>query len=322
MRTPRAAAVMCLLLIVAGAGWHLRPEAPAALEHMPMDRDDAAARLRARASAVAPPADTRAVSSAPASLRDWTVPLASVYEQWRSAAHAGDMEAAHRLGQRLHVCWRSLRERTPDALLAEFERETGDDGAFQRDAESMRLRRENVARQLMRELDIYEDCQAIGEERASNYLAWLERAGASGHLAAQRTYAGLALEEYQQDRGRLIANIEEATRRRTLARSWLERQLLSGEEAAVFDYVVELQGHRGLYSHDRMEAAVYGYVRDLILARRGGRFSPDPRGGPPVRHHGFTAAEWEVVAARANDIFASHFASPKSEQQDGATRGQ
>lgn len=234
----------------------------------------------------------------------WNGPFAPVFGSLRAAAEAGDVSAAHVLGSRAADCMTMLRDKTPASMLADFQDEMHvEKGMSDRfDAKHLESRRQNIARQFAQQLDRYENCAAIGAARMADYLRWLERAGAAGNASARLRYVDALQAAYSDDRGALIARIEEAGRRRALARTWLEELVRSGDESAFHTYSQALKGS-WLYREDYALAMAHAYALELAQARRMGNFQQRWQEG--MRGYGdrLTPAQWAAASRRGREIF-------------------
>lgn len=245
----------------------------------------------------------------------WQRPLSEVFSLMQAAAEAGDKQAAYALGSRSAWCMKVLRERTPETLLSEYRQnmesiEVADDPAL------TRTRLTNTNNRFQRELDSYEDCAVLGEERVSGYLSWLERAGRAGVTGARLAYVQYAMSEYRGDRGALIAEIEVASDRRTQARDWLEQMVRDGNEQALATYVEALSGHDGLYTKDLAKATTYAYTLDLVRSRRMAGLSrvdrfPQLWTEGPIRYGDrLKPHQWDEITVRGRHIFQESFEHP------------
>lgn len=319
---------LLLLAAVIGAGMRLWPGRDAASKAPGIG---AAAELRqvldaskadADAATLALEATLRA-AHAQADASWWERPLSEVFGQLQAAAAAGDAQAAYVLGLRSAACVQALRERTPEVLLAESRREA-EWAADSDDPGNAASRLQNTNRQLRRELETYEDCAVLPEEDLSRYLSWLARAGHAGLDEARLAYVGHAMDDYAGDRGALIAGIEVASERRTLARQWLEQMMRAGNEQALAAYVEASGGGDGLYAEDFATTATYRYALDLVRSRRMEALHRrmEALGSPARRERTFaqlwaqgpirygdqlTSQQWDEVAVRGKQIFRESF---------------
>lgn len=167
-------------------------------------------------------------------------------------ASAGDLKAMLQLGTGLHAClsnWRDPDARKPYQLL-QAELQHNASGARPR-AESDRESHDRYARAMARHVD----CMAIGRERASTGLGWLERAARAGDIEAKTAFARMALDEnaYADD-GAIYADLDEVIRRRDLADAWIRDAIASGERSALAaianggEHMVRNLRDRALYS--------------------------------------------------------------------------
>lgn len=235
--------------------------------------------------------------------RLYLLPPDEAYARLHEPAARGDADAMYVLGRRLAHCARLLRERMPEVLLEEYR---GMVAAEAKAPEPSVARRQNLARQYREELAAYQSCAKLGDQRASTFVRWLERAGLAGHRRARLAYVEYALDEYEKDDGHLAAHIEEAARRRRLARAWLEAELARGDEEALSLYIEALDGGSALYPRDRFAAELHRYVLTLMRARRMGQFETAWARGP-YRHSALTPAQWDEVARRGRALYARAF---------------
>lgn len=298
----RLLAVCTLALVAAGFGlsqWVDRPSPSTEQRNR-----DASVELRRLLTeeARAPAAAARLLDDAGRNW--WSPPFATVFADMQTAANGGDMSAAYALGSRAADCMKVLRDRTPEAILADFreEMEWADSGAAQSNPGHRETRRRNVSNRFARDLDTYENCAAIGMQRLGGHLDWLERAGAAGDLNARLRFVTAFESAYENDRGALITNIEEAGRRRALARAWLEDLVQRGEESAFHVYAEALQGSL-LYRADYKRAMAYAYALELVRERRVGNFEQRWREG--LRPYGdrLTPAQWLDASRHGREIF-------------------
>ena len=242
-----------------------------------------------------------------ASAEAWNLPLADVEPGLRALAATGDTAAAFALGSRAADCMKQLREKTREELIEEQRDERRwIDGLDNRDSLA-EVRKQNVEGRLRRELAYYDDCAEVGEKRLSDYLVWLERAGRAGHKSARIAYAAHAFGQWEKPL-EMVADIEEAVRRRTLARTWLEDLVAAGNESALAAYVAALDGKNGLYARDEDKRAIHSYVLDLVQSRRIRGFDESWAAGPYIP----SAPEWtpERVArikSEGHRIYQEHF---------------
>lgn len=302
--TLRSAMVAVLALLAVGVGVALMGKSDRPVRS-PEARDRAATvelrRLLARANPVPNPSD-------PTPQTDehvlWNAPFSTVFERLRAAADAGDVSAAHALGSRSAMCMTMLRDQTPASMLADFRDEVhvGKGTTDPSDAAHLERRQQNIARRFSRQLDVYEDCAAIGTVRMADYLRWLERAGAAGSATARLRYVEALQTAYSDDRGALIAQIEEAGRRRALARTWLEEGVRNGDESAFYTYSQALKGS-WLYREDYPLAMAHAYALELAQQRRMGNFQSRWQEG--MRGYGdrLTPAQWTHVTRQGRRIF-------------------
>ncbi|GAB6194827.1 hypothetical protein [Lysobacter xanthus] len=294
-----------LILVAIGVGGYRYAGRPSA---SPVARDRAATmelrRLLADAAPARPPVEQ---SVQPANRDWWNVPFAAEFEAMRAAARAGDASAAYALGSRAATCMRELREKSPASILADYQDQLSlpEDIEKRLGPDHLAVRRRNTANNTARELDRYENCAAIGAARMADYLQWLEQAGAAGSGAARLSYVSAVQQAYSDDRGALIAQIEEAGRRRTLAREWLDERIASGDESAFQLYANALEGS-WLYRADYVRAAAYGYALELAQQRRMGNFGQRWREG--LRPYGdrLTPAQWAEASRRGRELFMAN----------------
>jgi len=237
----------------------------------------------------------------------WNLPLADVEPGLRLLAASGDTAAAFALGSRAAGCMKRLREKTREELLDEQREELDDLNDPYVEPRLAEVRRQNVERRLRGALAYYDDCAEVGEKRLSDYLAWLEKAGRAGHSSARIAYAQYAFDEWQKPL-EMVADIEEAVRRRTLARTWLDELVAAGNESALIAYVAALDGRNGLYAPNEDKRAIYSYVLDLVQNRRVGRFDERWAAGPYIP----SAPEWTPeraarIKSEGHRIYREHF---------------
>jgi hypothetical protein len=236
-------------------------------------------------------------------VRWWQQPLASLHAELRALASAGDMQAAHVLGARSAHCVQVLRKEAPEELTRRYEDDL--EHLAGRSPASTDVRRRNAERRLREGLDRYQDCLVVGLARAHEGVDWLERAGLAGNDAARVDFAAHALAEYET-RGALIADIEEASRRRQLARVWLEQGVRDGNEHALRRVTDSLAGGDGLYVRDEASFQAHAYALQLVQGRRAGTFQLLWRDGP-ARYGPLTEAQWAEATARGREIFSESF---------------
>lgn len=251
--------------------------------------------------------------------RFWMAPPAEVVAGLLPRAEAGDDEAAYILGSRLTGCARTLAGPGPRQRQRDYERELEEDDPGNLPADLLQARREATTRRHEDALRRYEECAAVDDAHLAAGVAWLERAGRKGHAGARLAYATSALSDFES-RGKLIANLEEARRRRPLARAWLEEALAAGNEQALNQYLRELGGGSGLYAPDPEALIAYGYAQSLIYARRRDAFSRRDRAGAagdsfealwrdgPERYGDFTDARWQALVEQGREIYRRDFA--------------
>lgn len=276
-------------------------DATAELRQMLGARSQAALDAEAAARTIPPPELVDSV----ANVDWWTLPLPEVIERLLALAEAGDMEAAYALGSRSAGCMETLRKDSPENLLEAYRRDITIDLGRPRTPEQQALWKLNTDRQFASRLKRYEDCAVLDEAVLADHLQWLERAGASGLDKAQLAYAQYASAEYEDDRGALIADIEEATRRRERAAEWLRRLVADGNEQAL-SAMVESPDISGLAA-DPEALMSYRYVLDLVRSRRVGKFEALWGEGPTRYGDEFTTQQWNDIAARGRRIFKEDF---------------
>lgn len=279
-----------------------KPEPPAP---SPEARDRAATVELRRLLADATPLPTPP-AAAPSTEENgwWSGRFSAMFQRLRAAAESGDASAAHALGSRSATCMTILRDKTPASILADFqdEMDVGKAVSDRFDAAHLEGRRQNIARRFAQDFDQYEDCAEIGAQRMADYLEWLERAGMAGSAVARLRYVEALQTAYSDDRGALIADIEEAGRRRALARTWLEDGVRSGDEPAFHAYAEALKGS-WLYREDYALAMAHAYALELAQQRRMGNFQQRWREG--MRGYGdrLTPAQWADASRRGRQIF-------------------
>jgi hypothetical protein len=233
----------------------------------------------------------------------WHRPLADVHAELEALASAGDVDAAHVLGARAAQCGRTLRDDHPKELARRYEAEL-EILAERHPSNDAALR--NAQRGLQEGVGRYEDCAAFGMAGTRAGVAWLERAGRSGNERARIAFVEHALDDYRT-RGTLIANIEEASRRRQLAREWLDQGVRDGNELALEIAAESLDGRRGgLHARDEVAFQAHAYALQLVRSRRTGRFQALWRDGPD-RYGEMTQAQWAEAVARGRRIFSESF---------------
>lgn len=278
------------------------------------DGMDAAAELRRRLSGL--PAESaefragheRALAKMLGTERSrwWFVlPLSEIHDELRAAAQQGDSKAAHALGSRLARCNSMLRERTPAALLEELERDIETHSAV--DRESQELRMANLRRRITEDLERYEDCASIPFESRNQALAWLEKAGSEGDLAAKLAFVS-AWSEQASDRHALIADVERVAAQRELARQWLQQALEAGDESALDRAMAAHSGSGGLYPRSEVQERAFAYAQQLVQGRRTGKFDALWEHGPERYGKTLTAQDWDAIEKQGREIFNAYFA--------------
>lgn len=174
-------------------------------------------------------------------------------------ATAGDLAAMRILGTGLHAClsrWRDPDAREPYRQL-QTELQGNSDGKRPH-ADLDRQSYDRYERAMARHVD----CLALGKERASTGLGWLERAARAGDLDAKVAFARMALDDnaYADD-GEMYADLDEVIRRRDLADAWVRDAIASGERRALADIA---NGNENMVTNAR-DRAVYSLAWSLVL---------------------------------------------------------
>ena len=263
--------------------------------------------------------------------------LAEQEAKWRELpdllrrAEQGDMEAAAKLGHYLLTC---VGRRDAEAIKRRFDQQL----AEAKEQAQMDSRREDIAIsnakfRYANGMIQHEACSKLGEAQIANYHVWLEKAGRAGVASAKLAYMSSALKQFE-GKSALVANIEEAARRRGIARAWMEEILQEkghpDREAALRKYVAELNGEgNGLFAPDQQRAIVYQYVLEMVvasrvdadprmrelmqsIAQRRGKAAPSSRlaqlwQNGPDRHGGLSDQQWQQIADEGRDIFSRDF---------------
>ena len=167
-------------------------------------------------------------------------------------ASAGDPKAMLQLGTGLHGClssWRDPEAREPYQTLQGMLQLNASGGRPH--AERDRQSHDSYARAMARHVD----CMAIGRERASTGLGWLERAARAGDIDAKTAFAQMALDDNAYaDNGAMYVDLDEVIRRRDLADAWIRDAIASGERSALAaianggEHMVRNLRDRALYS--------------------------------------------------------------------------
>lgn len=303
-------------LVLAATGCNRDASQDPAVTLMPVSQSDtaddpAAAEARAAAyrSRIAASSSYRASQQAQRAAfaglgrSDWIAPLSKVVPVLEARAKAGEAEAAFVLGDRLSRCHNVFDTRTPAIVIGEYEAELVALG-LDPDSDADNVRLHNLDNDTMSALDHHAECEAV-RPAVTRAASWLEQAAHAGHAAARISFATGGLAEYTS-RGALIRNVEEAARRRALARQWLEAGIRAGDERALDRYLTAVRNGDLLYPRDAHAAQVYGYAQQLLRARRAGNFDAPWRDGP-WRAPGFDDAAWQAVVSEGRELFDSNF---------------
>ncbi|WP_133501420.1 hypothetical protein [Cognatilysobacter terrigena] len=241
--------------------------------------------------------------AAPAPDPGWERPFAEVEPSLRVRAEAGDIRAATTLGLRAARCHALLGDRPREDIVEQWQEALAHRSPIARNED---VRRRNMEDAMKRELAAYDDCAAVGAARTADYLVWLERAGRAGGLPAQVAFAQHALDAWSTPES-MVSQIEEAARRRSLARGWLEAQIANGRESALAVYADPLSGKQSLYAGDVERVQTYSYVLELVRSRRIGDFDRLWAEGPRPYGTDLTPAQWRRVADEGRRIYQLSF---------------
>ena len=119
-------------------------------------------------------------------------------------------------------------------------------------------------------------------------------------------YVRHAMAPYRS-RGALVANIEEAARRRRLARGWLADLLATGHPDALIHYARALWDGDLVIDRNLRLAVQYDYVRELLFARRTGNFDTAWRRGITDAPVGIDVRELPQLTAEARRLYRQQF---------------
>ncbi|MCD9045611.1 hypothetical protein [Luteimonas sp. MHLX1A] len=252
------------------------------------------------------------------------MPLAEFIAEFEPLAAAGDTEATLLVGSRLSRCHKALADDTPARLLQELEREQAWLES-RPDMPGLEARQANIERQLLERLENHESCRALPAGMIERSFQRTERLALSGDTGARSWYVDYALAGFRT-REQVIRHVEEVARRRTHARSWLEDALQAGDVSALITYANQLNGVSGdnlLYPPDARAGIVYGYVGDLVLARRNATSASDGaeqrmhrqrydhlwRDGPQGGRGSYSQAEWDAITEEGRQLYERSFRS-------------
>lgn len=195
------------------------------------------------------------------------LPIAPHLSAWREAARRNPAEAFD-LATRLSQCVR-VQAKSAEDELAEFNRQRH--AAKERGDANRALQQldELQAQALIRRTD----CNALDAGYEAEMLAWYERAArevqdAGLRSAARLAYVRQAFIDFPREAD-ILARLEEAQRRRDLARAWLLAELESGNESALWAWLDALGDGSPLFPRaEPVTRHAWMFVEALRHARR------------------------------------------------------
>jgi hypothetical protein len=239
---------------------------------VPSEEVGAAASTPMEGSGSEPAPGDETVVDAPAPDRPsqgWEHPLTPNLAAWREAARREPGEAMA-LAVRLSQCLRplALKEKDEEADFARRRRQARDRG----DTEQILQR---IDEQQAEARNRRADCMALDAGFKAEMLSWYERAAREADDAALRSNARLAYvrQAFVDFPGEadILARLDEAQRRRDLARAWLLDELEAGNERALEPWLDALHDASPLFPRaDPVTQQAWGFVYQVRHARRGG----------------------------------------------------
>jgi hypothetical protein len=152
-----------------------------------------------------------------------------VVAQMSPQAKQGSAESMRYLGEALRRCAmadmsddRTLQNRQIDEQLQLEEALKGSGSGIDSAQQA-----KNVATNIAEKAELREACAKLDPGQIKGWLEWLERSALAGDIDAKRDYANSALTDYQA--GVAVSDLDEAVRRRDLARQFSEDLLASGD---------------------------------------------------------------------------------------------
>lgn len=249
-----------------------------------------------------PAAPARAEPGSAASLQQlprWDVPLDQAVPRLRELADAGNVDAQLELTNRLHVCTAFAQRQAEQADERDRKSTAGDEDDRRLTESSRAIRVKNAQRRIDMNGAARTACEKLPADLKASWLDSLERAAQSGNAAAMRSYAILAIEQYDSVNA-IVADVDNAIAGRDKARAYLLEALRRGDAESLAEladaYSEQTSGKPQLFAADPAQSYVYAYAGSLT------------RGLPPIRYNNF---EW-ILSESAKSLDAHQLADAQA----------